>query len=100
MRPSAVPAIAPAMTARRGVITGPTTMASSPAIGKLRNAKTQNNQKRRFVESSFIIDTFSLVYQIGIDKYLIKVHRAQQLSSRVSCFGYLLSPVLNSGLSK
>src|SRR5215211_2676344 len=58
MRPRAAPAIAPAMSARRGVVTGTTNTASSPAIGKLKKAKTQNSQKRQLVEGFFITDSF------------------------------------------
>jgi hypothetical protein len=64
--PSVAPAIAPARMARKGVVTGPMRFASNPAIGKLRNAKTQNSQKRQYIESSFIINSFLIVDQAGM----------------------------------
>jgi len=37
------------MRARTGVVTGTTNIASTPVIGKLRNARSQNSQKRELV---------------------------------------------------
>ena len=57
------------MMARTGVVTGTTNIASTPAIGKLRNAKTQNSQKRQVVEVSLIIYSFSCCIKLEWIKF-------------------------------
>jgi hypothetical protein len=56
--PKVPPAIRPARMATPGVVTAPIRLASSPAIGKLRNARTQRSRKRGEERNVFMVDSF------------------------------------------